>query len=83
MTQYSATEYRNNLKNDYSTWANRNIVVRDASGALLVEGVVAGLQMALTFPPSAAVPFYGFTSGGPQNGKDLQWEPSQTVEVDD
>lgn len=41
---YSAVEYRLKLKENFSDWTGKLVVVRDASGAEIARGVLAGFK---------------------------------------
>ncbi|QIV79631.1 hypothetical protein [Mycolicibacterium frederiksbergense] len=88
MTQYSASDYRTKLKEDFETWTGQHVRVRDQAGALLADGALTGFKprSALGLGPDghAGMPgdtVYGFASGGPVTGDELAWEPAQNIEV--
>lgn len=86
--QYSASDFRSNLKEDFEAWTGQQVLVRDQAGTLLADGVLTGFKLAsaLALGPDghAHMPgdvIYGFASGGLVTGGELAWEPTQTVEV--
>ncbi len=88
MAQYSASDYRTKLKEDFETWTDRHVLVRDQAGTLLADGILTGFKhrSALALGPAghANMPggaIYGFASGGPVTGDELTWEPTQIIEV--
>ncbi|MEX7470527.1 hypothetical protein AB4Z39_12545 [Mycobacterium adipatum] len=88
MTQYSASDFRSKLKEDFEAWTDQHVLVRDQAGTLLADGVLAGFKpgSALALGPDghAHMPgdaIYGFASGGPVTGGVLTWEHAQTIEV--
>lgn len=88
MAQYSASDYRTKPKEDFEAWTGQHVLVRDQAGTLLADGALTGFKprsvLALSPDGHANMPgdaIYGFASGGPVAGHELEWEPAQTIEV--
>lgn len=88
-TFYSAADYRANLKNDFGAWSGKDVIVRDHGNSEIARGVLGGFQpkaaLGLTLDggqtnlPGCAT--YDFESGGALGGRELVWDPTQTIEV--